>query len=233
MADGVPVMSKISVHLEGEEREIAYDRVLLAGYSGRDQGGVQAHIAELRKHGIPAPDRTPALFMCSPHLLTTAAEITVFGENTSGEAEFVLLLGGGEMWVAAGSDHTDRALEATDIPRAKQVCQKVLSREVWRYQDVQDHWDELSLRAWVGDDGPEVLYQEERLESLMTPPSLIEYARGRVVGDLGHAVLFSGTVPILGGQFQSRPFFAVQLEDPRRRRKLQLGYRVSRLDYVR
>lgn len=226
-------MAEVVLELDGKEIRFAYDRLLMAGYAGRNQEEVRAHIEELKQHGVPAPDRTPTLFMCDPLLLTTGEEVPVLGDATSGEAEFVLFLGGEEVLVGVGSDHTDRELEKTDIPRAKQLCRKVVSRQVWRLRDVRDRWDDLILRAWVGEAGPEVLYQEAPLAALMTPESLVEYVESRVAGGPGRMVLYSGTVSIRGGKFLSLPYFKVQLEDPRTGRCLEAAYRAVRLDYVR
>jgi hypothetical protein len=60
------------------------------------------------------------------------------------------VLAGGEVFVGVGSDHTDRALERLSIPAAKQACPKVAGTAVWRLDEVEDHWDRLELRAWVG-----------------------------------------------------------------------------------
>ena len=82
-------------------------RMVNAGYVGRNREAVQAHIDEMLREGIPAPASVPMLFPMPVDNVTTAASIEVFGEQTSGEIEFVLLLAGDEMYVAVGSDHTD------------------------------------------------------------------------------------------------------------------------------
>src|SRR4051812_26532425 len=152
----------------------------MAGYTGRDQAEVRAHIDELRAHGIPAPSRVPTLFACSPALLTTAAEIAVLRAATAGEGEAILVVDGDEMLVGVGSDHTDRELEVTDIPRSKQVCAKPMAAAAWRFADVADHWDELVLRSWVRDGGESVRYQEGPLARLLTPDDVLAYVRAHI-----------------------------------------------------
>jgi hypothetical protein len=75
----------------------------------------------------------------------------VLGEHTSGEAEAVLLVAGNDIWVAVGSDHTDRELDKVNIVASKQVCPKPVSAEVWRYADARERWDSLALRSWIGE----------------------------------------------------------------------------------
>lgn len=226
-------MTSLSVLLDGQERIVRFDTLVMAGYTGRNREAVQAHIDELAAHGIPAPARVPTLFACTPGLMTTAEEVIVYGGETSGEAEFVLFLDGEEVLLGVGSDHTDRKLEESDIPRAKQLCAKTVSREVWRLADVADHWDDLILRAWVGENGPEVLYQEGALANLMSPKAIVEYVRENVRGPLEPAVVYSGTLAVIGGHFRPAPVFTAELADPRRGRTLRCAYRVRTLDYLR
>jgi len=226
-------VSTLTLRLDGTDRAVQVDKLIMAGYTGRNRAAVQAHIDDLAAHGIPAPKRVPTLFACTPELLTTADEITVLSDATSGEAEFVLFTDQGELLIGVGSDHTDRQLEMTDIPRAKQLCSKTVSREVWRLADVADHWDELILRSWIGDDGPEVLYQEGRLAAMMTPADILQYVRDSLREPLGRAAVYSGTLPVLDGHFRPSPTFTVHLEDPRRGRTLRCAYRVRTLNYIK
>ena len=98
-----------------------------AGYVGRDQATVKAHIEEMRRLGNPAPTSVPVFFMLTADNVTTADQIDVLGTGTSGEVEYVLLLHEDEVFVAVGSDHTDRALEGASIGKSKQVCKNVVS----------------------------------------------------------------------------------------------------------
>ena len=107
----------------GEERVIDFipKHIINAGYTGRDQAAVQAHIDELKEEGIPAPDKTPVYFPKFTDKLTQSEEFEVLDETDhSGEAEFALFFDKSEIYVGVGSDHTDRKLETIDIPKAKQ-----------------------------------------------------------------------------------------------------------------
>ena len=68
--------------------------------------------------------------------------IEVTGDNTSGEAEFIIARIDGENWVGIGSDHTDRELEKQGITIAKQICDKPMGGDFWRYSEVAD-WGTL------------------------------------------------------------------------------------------
>jgi hypothetical protein len=134
---------------EGRRAPVRFEvcRVINAGFTGRDQDAVRRHVEELRSHGVPCPDRTPALYPKFAPLITKAAEIEVLGPHTSGEAEFVLLVAPDRVFVGAGSDHTDRELEKTTIEKAKLLCPNVLSVEVWDLADVREGWDDLFFGA--------------------------------------------------------------------------------------
>jgi hypothetical protein len=208
------------------------ERVIVAGFTGRDRAAVERHLAELRAHGVPCPDRTPVLYQKFARLLTTAGAVEVLGPDTSGEAEFVLLAGRDRVLVAAASDHTDRELEKTSIEKSKLVCPGVLSPEVWDLADVRGHWDELVIRSHVTRQGRRLLYQEGRLDAMLHPDDLLRLVRERLRGDLAGAAVFSGTLAAVGGELVCGERFEVELHDPRLRRRLTCDYRVTPVDWV-
>ncbi|MFZ1059118.1 MAG: DUF2848 family protein [Candidatus Rokuibacteriota bacterium] len=223
------------LHRDAKRETIRFEvtRIINAGFTGRDRTAVQRHIEELKSHGIRCPDRTPVLYPKLGHLITTAAEIEVLGSGTSGEGEFVLLVGRDGVLVAAGSDHTDRDLEKTTIEKAKLVCPNVLSREVWDLADVREGWDELVLRSYTTDGGRRVLYQEGRLAGMLPPDDLMALVQDRTTGDLAGTVVYSGTLPLLGGELHCGQRFEVELRDERRGRVLRCDYRVTPIAWVR
>jgi hypothetical protein len=205
----------------------AVEQVLLAGYTGRDRATVMEHIHELEKLGVAPPARIPTVFVVAPELLTSAPGIQVDGSQTSGEAEFFLVPEGDDWLVGVGSDHTDRHHEAIDITASKSMCPKVVSSSVWRYRDVQDHWDQLQLRAWVTSDADgRRLYQDGRLGEFLSVRDLLGelHAAGHV--DLLGRVVFGGTLPLLGG-FAFAPRFGAELYDPLLERTLSCAYDVA------
>lgn len=204
-----------------------------AGYVGRNQAEVRRHVEELAAKGIPAPKSTPVLFPKVPRALVTDESIEVYGEETSGELEYVLLIRDeNEIYVGLGSDHTDRKLEETDIPRSKQVCPNVLSKTVWPLSEVAGHWDDLLMRCDVTREGMKTPYQETRLKAILAPHDLISFVKSRVKISLQDAVIYSGTVGLLSGEFINADRFEAELVDEELNRRLALAYDIHPLRYM-
>ncbi len=130
--------------------EIEVNQVLNAGYAGRDQERVQAHIDELAELGIPAPSTTPTLYPVSPYLARQASAVDVQHEQTSGEAEWALVITEDDVLLTVACDHTDRRLEVHGVAWSKNASPDILGTHAWRLADVTDHLDAVRLRAWVG-----------------------------------------------------------------------------------
>ena len=207
--------------------QIPVRRVLLAGYTGRDRAQVAAHIQELARLGVTPPARVPMVWDIPPALLTTGAWIKVNGAETSGEAEFCVLANGGELLIGVGSDHTDRRLEAIDMAASKAACPKVLGGQVWRYADLREQWEELLLRAWVGDGARRRLYQEGRLASFLSLEAELGELQRWGYDALDDSVLFGGTLSTIGG-LDFATHFEAELVDPRLNRSLHCRYEIVR-----
>ncbi|MDI6754985.1 MAG: DUF2848 family protein [Thermodesulfobacteriota bacterium] len=221
---------------EGEREQIfKMRRMVNSGYTGRDQEKIKKHIAELEKEGVPAPASTPTAYEVISQGITFDTEIEVVGEKTSGEAEFVLLCSGNEVYVGVGSDHTDRELESVSIIKSKQVCPNILSRQVWNLKEVRKNWDTMILRSWVKNErGEKVLYQEAPLSALMSPEDLMKFVQNSLDdGNLDGVVIFSGTIPILTEKIHYSGYFEVELDDPATARRIQCAYAVKVLDYLK
>jgi hypothetical protein len=223
-------MMRFTLRSTGREVDFTPARVIIAGYTGRNQEEAHAHVRELAAQGIPAPAEIPTIFRTTLDRLTVADEIEVVGGRTAGEAEVVLLVKGEEVWVAVGSDHTDRELEKIDIPASKQVCPKPVSTEVWRYADVRERWDNLILRSWVGESGREQLYQEGRMAALLRPEDLLTLLRRRLGKLVDGAAVYTGTIPLIGGAFVSKQHFEAELFDETAGRSLRCIYRIRRVE---
>src|SRR3989304_653963 len=153
--DGAMPLEVVAVSTRGVQREAISLRptmVVLGGYTARSADARERHVDELRTIGIEPPARTPAFWPVSASLLTTDDRIQVQGNRTSGEVEFALIFHGGDILVAVASDHTDRELETSSIPRSKQGCAKVISREVLAFDDLADRWDSIVMSSEVTDE---------------------------------------------------------------------------------
>ncbi len=214
--------------------ELKVRRMINAGYVGRNQDDVRKHIEELKREGIPAPDSTPTVYPIMTHMITTADSIEVVGGKTSGEGEFVLFMNGRDVYVGVGSDHTDRELEAVSILKSKQLCFNVVSRRVWPFEEVREHWDDLVLSSWIKEVGKKVLYQKTRLSAILAPSDLIDFVKSKVKDqNLSSTIIYSGTVAILTPEINYGDYFEVALDDPIMNRSLSCSYSVERLEYLR
>jgi len=209
-------------------------RMVNAGYVGRDQEAVKKHIEELKLEGIPAPAEFPILYPVASYLLKTGGTLEVVEEQTSGEAEFVVLLHEGQIYIGVGSDHTDRKLEADSIIKAKQMCPNVISPVVWLYEEVKPVWDDIVLRSWVVKEGKRILYQETKLSAILNVEDLLSFVKSKV-GDknMENIAVYSGTVGTIGGEMISGEGFEVELRNPEINESLWCKYKVEIIDYVK
>jgi hypothetical protein len=201
------------------------DRLLLAGYTGRDRAAVLAHVHELEALGVAAPDRIPSIFVVDPSLVQVTSTLRASGPETSGEVEVTLLHADDGLLVGIGSDHTDRAHEAIDVDESKGMCAKPIGSSVWRYEDVAAHWDELVLRSWTTETTGRRIYQEGTLASFLTVDALLHELYQAGFADLRDTVVFGGTLPTRSGlSYGSR--FECQLTDPVLGRSITCAYDV-------
>jgi hypothetical protein len=207
--------------------DITIREAILAGWTGRDRVALEKHIEEMAAVGVRRPSSIPVFYRCSASRLTTADEIQVVGEDSSGEVEFVLIQAEGNLWVGTGSDQTDRKVEAYGITVSKQMCDKPVAPELWSYDQIAPHWDELVLRSWAVRDGKRALYQESAVTAMMEPDALIrEYTGSDELPD--GSAMFSGTLPAIGG-LRPAQRFEFELEDPILGRSLRHSYAIRTL----
>jgi hypothetical protein len=193
-----------------------YSNVVIAGWTGRDEAQLKKHIMELAEIGVKPPKTTPIFYRVANTLISNATSIQVSGTDTSGEVEFVLLSKADGLWVTVGSDHTDRKAETIGVSLSKQLCEKPVAKDAWKYDEVKPHWDKLVLRSWA--DG--TLYQEGPVAAMRSPEDLM----GRHPLKTGWA-MFCGTLAAKGG-IRPADVFRMELDDPVRKRKLTHEYRI-------
>ncbi len=205
-------------------------QLILAGYTGRDQESVRRHIEELAQQGVPVPKRVPELYTVNPMSLQVGGTIWANDGTSSGEVEYVLLIGKDDLFVTVGSDHTDRGLEALSVEKSKQIYPKIIGREVWRVNQLMKEWDELILRSYATEGETEHEYQSGTLGGLITAKSLRE-----LIGQVGQpdTVIFSGTVPLIDGQVRYGSRFIGELVSPDGRVLARCSYDISMLVQVR
>ncbi|MBF6440239.1 DUF2848 domain-containing protein [Nocardia cyriacigeorgica] len=216
---------------DGSRRTVDVRTLLNAGYAGRSQADVAAHIAELAELGVPGPTRIPCVYPIAPYLAMQTDEVPVQHERTSGEAEWALVVAGdgpGELLLTAACDHTDRQLEQHAVAWSKQAAPDVLARSAWPLDEVAGYIDELTLTGSVLVDRETEVIQQGTLAELLTPQYWVEELRRRGLLEVG-TVLMSGTIPMRPDADQFSDGWRVELGDPRTGRSIELSYAVRRL----
>jgi len=214
---------QLDFQIAGAVRTAAIDRLIVAGWTGRDLDAVEQHIAELAAVGVRRPSTVPCFYRLGANLLTHAPAIDVAGCHSSGEVEVVLISLAEGLHVGVGSDHTDRRVETYGVTVSKQMCPKPVSRELWAFRDIESHWDDLVLRSWVTRQGTRELYQEGPVTRMLAADDLI----GRYLGRRGAlpvgTAMYCGTLTV-NGAIGGGERFEIELEDPRLKRTLHHAY---------
>jgi hypothetical protein len=219
----------VPAQLEPEIVSLDVNDLIVAGWTGRDSDAVERHIEELEAIGVKRPKQTPMFYRVAADRLTFEDTVDVIGKDSTGEVEFVLLRGASGVFVGLGSDHTDRKAEAHGVTLSKQICPKPIAPEVWRWTDVEPHWDKLRLRCVARTGGIEILYQDGPVTALLHPSQLMDrletanrekFAPG--------AAMFCGTL-VATNRISWADHYELELIDPILMRKLQHRYSVRSL----
>ncbi|MGB8408132.1 MAG: DUF2848 domain-containing protein [Mycobacterium sp.] len=214
-----------------ESVTVEIDTLLNAGYAGRSQADVAAHIAELAELGVPAPARIPCIYPIGPYLAMQTDEIRVQHDLTSGEAEWALVVAGprpDDLLLTAACDHTDRRLEQHGVAWSKQAAPDVLARRAWRLPDIADRLDEFTLTGTVETESGIEVIQHGTLTELLSPLFWVEELRSRDLLNPG-TVLMSGTIPMRSDVGQFSTGWGVELRDPVTGEAISLFYSVQQM----
>lgn len=219
-----------NLNVNGETKEIQINQAYCLGYTGRSIEKTKEHIKELANIGIPEPEEIPMLYPMRTSSLLQREVIEVLGDETSGEAEIVLIFGDSEddVYVTVGSDHTDRSLEEIDINKSKQVCDKPFAKKAWYLHDVIEHWDSLSLMSEISINGKWKPYQNDHISSILSYEDIKSFLKNKSV-PLKNGIFFSGTVPLLNG-FQYGTTFKMTFKDPVRNDDITMTYEIKNLE---
>ena len=216
-------MAQMHFKVDGNDKAFDIQRLVIAGWTGRNHEAVEHHIKELEAIGVKRPRTVPCFYRLSANLLTSDTGLEMVGTDSSGEAEFVLISTADGLYVGVGSDHTDRKVEAYGVTVSKQMCAKPVSSELWRFADVEAHWDQLMLRSYVTRAGKRSLYQEGPVSKMLAPRDLIsKFPDSPGTLPVGTA-MYCGTLVVLG-EIGGGERFEVELVDPVKNRTLRHGY---------
>ncbi len=210
-------------------RGLAVERLIVAGWTGRDPVAVEKHIAELEELGVTRPTSAPIFYRVSKDRLTTASSIQVSGPSSSGEVEWILANIDGDIWVGVGSDHTDREVETYGVTVSKQMCEKPMAPELWALSEIEDHWDALTIRSYAVDGDDRNLYQEGTVDAMLGTKDLLDrFAAHDGAPFQPGDVMLGGTLAAIGG-IRSAQRFEFELVDPVLNRRIAHGYNVESL----
>jgi hypothetical protein len=214
-------------------RRIAIERLVIAGWTGRDAAAVAHHVAELAALGVAPPSQVPLFYRVAATLLTQAGRIEVLGGETSGEAEPILVDDGEALWLGLGSDHTDRGLEAVSVAASKQACAKVIAPVLWRFDRVAGRLEGLGLSSWIDEGSGWIPYQEGSLAAIRPLADLVAASPfGRGDGRLeAGTLMMCGTLAARGGVRPAR-HFRMKLRDPAEGRVIAHGYEATVLPVI-
>jgi Protein of unknown function (DUF2848) len=212
---------------QNQRQTLEVERAIIAGWTSRDQAAVELHIKELEELGVKRPPHTPCYYPVSVSRLTHDSSVEMLGEDSSGEVEFVMLKHQGQLWIGLGSDHTDRKVESYDVAVSKQVCDKPIADQLWRFTDIQEHWDQLTMSSYIVVNNERVLYQRGCVNEMLHPLDLIErYEKTMQQTFSDHCVMFGGTFAAIGGIQQSLSF-EFELNDPVLNRSINHCYQTN------
>lgn len=199
--------------VDGKPLELDVAHLVIAGWTARDQAAIQHHIDELAALGVKPPSATPLFYRVSASLLTTAQRIEAVGGDSSGEVEPIILQADGKRWLGLGSDHTDRAFEAHSVAMSKQVCAKPCAAQLWPWDDVKDHLEQIQLESWIEEGGNWTPYQQGTLTSIRPLAELIDRALLDQLATDGAVAMMCGTFGAKGG-VRPAPRFRMRMSDP-------------------
>lgn len=209
---------------------------IIAGWTGRNAEAIERHIAELAAIGVPRPSAVPLYYRVAADLFTQAPQLQTVGPDTSGEVEPLLFDTGRALYLGLGSDHTDRALETRSVALSKQICGKPVASQAWRYDEVADHVERITLYAFVRDHGAAgwTLYQNGTIAAIRPLADLI--AAAPVAAGAGRlmpgALMLCGTFPVVSGGVRPAAEFRMEMRDPVLNRTLAHTYATTALPIV-
>ena len=216
----------LKFNLGGKHFEFSPKLLVMAGFTGRNRAAIQAHIDELAANGIASTSTFPAYYHKLADRITQAETLEALDSSDhTGEGEYCVFRHEGRFYLTPGSDHTDRKAEVHNVLKSKQIYPSIVGREVWAYEEVKDHWNQVELKSWATVNGERRLYQRFAMADLLSPPELMDWFKIKLTdpGEMEGVMIFSGT---MAGLFTLNyaEKFEVSLEDPVLRRELRSAY---------
>jgi hypothetical protein len=185
---------------KGSLMELEVKQLVHCGRTSRNQLKLPQHVALAPSSaGERRPVHGAIAFLVPQVNATHSRQIVAYDMQNNAEVEPVFFFDSQEnLFVTVGSDHADRYLESTAGPKSKLWMPKVMSKQAWYYQDVEDHWDEIVLRMWGYVDNVRQLYMDSTVGQILPVEDLLNVTREQCrLKDLRNTVIFGGSVPFL------------------------------------
>ena len=164
-------------------------------------------------------DKTPSVSRITNDRLTTAPEIQVLGGDTIAQAAIVLIAASAGMLIGIASNHM--CIHQED----PQLFSKPISRQVWRFQHVADHWEYLLIQLSCGTGE---MIQNGKLAEFAPIEEIIPLISSDQSSlQQGTAVLCVG-LPILKSSKPSSSY-SLRLFDQEKDQVLELDYQVRQI----
>ena len=151
--------------------------------------------------------------------LTTASEIQVLGDNTIAQAAILLIAASAGMLIGIASNHM--CIHQED----PQLFSKPISRQVWRFQNVADHWKFLSIQSSC--ETGEIFQNGNLAEFAPIDDIITLIASNQSSLEKGTAVLCVGLPMLKSGRPSSS--YNLKLFDQKKDQMLELDYQVRQI----
>jgi len=220
-------------------KQIQVARMVNLGMAGRNppEGEeLEKQLSQMNDAGVQTPESLPFVTPKPNYLLTTGDEIHVNSVDTAGEAEFVMYPTDEGIYIGVGNDHKMYEIASDMMHVANSTCPSVMSDEMWVYEEIADHWDEIELRSWIERDGELEPYQRAPLSAYMRPDDIVDAVADSITAPIMGTAIWSGTVGADGvdvfPEIISGDSYLVQLRDPVLNRRLSTRYDVHANNWI-
>lgn len=103
-----------------------------------------------------------------------------------------------------------------------------MASDVWKVDDVLEHWDQIQMKSWVTVDGSQKQYQSGTWQDILPINFWIKRLEELNALESG-VVVFTGTLATIGGKLEYGEKFEYEAFDPVLNRKLSSFYDMSLL----
>ena len=136
--------------------------------------------AAFKSYGYYKPREYPAprahAYLVPSFNATVSQRIQVYDNATFAEVEPCFLIDEkGNIYVTVSTDHPDMNMNfEIGLRKSRLYAPRVLCRDVWLYEDIKDHWDQLNLRCYGYPQGKRTLWEDNILGDTIDAETRLE-----------------------------------------------------------